>query len=280
MRMAQDFLERKGVEEARLDSELLVGHALGMDRLQLYCGLDRPITNAELDRARDLLVRRGRREPTAYITGKREFYGRDFVVRTGVLIPRPETELLVDRARELARELSGEVGVADLGTGSGCLAVTLALELEDARVWGTDLSGEAVEVARENAQRLEAEVDFRVADGVDGLRAVVSERGTPLELIVSNPPYVEASESDSLAPEVADYEPIEALFAPEGDPDYWVRVLLESGGELLAGGGRMLVELGHQQAPRVMGLAAELGWSAHLHKDLAGVERVFEAGLA
>jgi release factor glutamine methyltransferase len=278
--MAQDFLERKGVEEARLDSELLVGHALGMDRLQLYCGLDRPITNAELDRARDLLVRRGRREPTAYITGKREFYGRDFVVRTGVLIPRPETELLVDRARELARERSGEVGVADLGTGSGCLAVTLALELEDARVWGTDLSGEAVEVARENAQRLEAEVDFRVADGVDGLRAVVRERGTPLELIVSNPPYVEASESDSLAPEVADYEPSQALFAPEGDPDYWVRALLESGRELLTEDGRMLVELGHQQSPRVMGLAAELGWSARLHKDLAGVERVFEAGLA
>lgn len=279
LRMAREFLERKGVEEARLDAELLVGHALGLDRLQLFCELDRPITDAELSRARELLVRRGRHEPTAYVTGKREFYGRDFVVRPGVLIPRPETELIVDRVRELGPECEGEIGLADLGTGSGCLAVTLALELKEARVWGTDISEEAVEIARENAQLLEAEVDFRVADGVVGLRDVVAERGAPLDIIVSNPPYVELSESDSLAPEVRDYEPDGALFAPEGDPDHWARVLLEAGRELLAEDGKLLVELGHMQGARVLAMAEELGWSARLHKDLDGVSRVFEASL-
>ncbi len=277
LRMAREFLERKGIEEARLDAELLVGHALGLDRLQLYCELDRPITDAELSNARELLVRRSRHEPTAYVTGKREFYGRDFSVRSGVLIPRPETELIVDRVRELAADYEGEIGLADLGTGSGCLAVTLALELKEARVWGTDISEEAVEIARENAQLLEAEADFRVADGVAGLRDIVAERGAPLDVIVSNPPYVETGEADSLAPEVRDYEPDGALFAPEGDPDHWARVLLESGRELLAGDGKLLVELGHMQAVRVLAMAEELGWSASMHKDLDGVSRVFEA---
>lgn len=277
LRMAQEFLERKGVEEARLDAELLVGHALGLDRLQLFCGLERPISGAELDRARDLLVRRGRREPTAYVTGKREFYGRDFAVRSGVLIPRPETELLVDRGRELMKGRGQEVAVADLGTGSGCLAVTLALELEDACVWGTDVSGDAVELARENAQLLEAEVDFRVADGVIGLATIVSERGAALDLIVSNPPYIERDEAESLAPEVLEYEPEVALFAPEGDPDHWLRALLDAGRELLSEGGSLLVELGHRQGERALELAQERGWEARLHKDLAGVERIVEA---
>ena len=277
LRMAREFLERKGLDEARLDAELLVGFALGLDRLQLYCELDRPITSPELDKARELLVRRGRREPTAYVIGKREFYGRDFVVRPGVLIPRPETELIVDRARELVKGRNGELALADLGTGSGCLAVTLALELPEARVWGTDISEEAVEVARENAELLEAEVDFRVADGTGGLREVVAEFGGPMDLIVSNPPYVEPGEAESLAPEVREYEPDSALFAPEGDPDHWVRALLESGQELLAENGVILVELGHMQGPRVMALAQELGWTATLHKDLDGISRVFEA---
>jgi len=275
--MAREFLERKGVEEARLDAELLVSHALGLDRLQLFLELERPITGPELDRARDLLVRRGRREPTAYVIGKREFYGRDFVVKTGVLIPRPETELIVDRGRELMDEAGREVSVADLGTGSGCLAVTLALELEEARVWGTDISAEAVELARENAERLEAEVDFRVADGVSGLAAIVSERGAPLDLIVSNPPYIQPDEADSLAPEVREYEPEVALFAPAGDPDHWLRTLLVAGKELLTEGGSLLVELGHMQAERALALAGDGGWRAQTHADLAGIERVFEA---
>jgi len=221
-------------------------------------------------------VRRGRREPTAYVTGKREFYGRDFIVREGVLIPRPETELLVDKGREVLSGRGGEVSVADLGTGSGCLAVTLALELEDARVWGTDISPDAVDLARENAQRLETEVDFQVADGVAGLYAIVSERGAPLDLIVCNPPYIEPSEAESLATEVREYEPEAALFAPEGDPDHWLKALLDAGRDLLCDEGTLLVELGHRQGERALALATERGWSASLHADLAGIERVFE----
>ena len=112
---------------------------------------------------------------------------------------------------------------------------------------------------------------------IEGLRAIVGERGAPLDLIVCNPPYIEPSEADSLAPEVREYEPEVALFAPEGEPDHWALALLDAGQELLADDGSMLVELGHRQGTRVLDLAAERGWSARLHQDSAGIERVFEA---
>ncbi len=139
--LARGFLERKGLGEARLEAELLVAHALKVDRLGLFMRLDAPIQGAEVDLARDCLVRRGRREPTAYIVGQREFFGRDFAVGPGALVPRPETELIVDLARErIPSERTQGLRVADVGTGSGCLAVTLALELEGAVVDAIDLN--------------------------------------------------------------------------------------------------------------------------------------------
>lgn len=273
--MARAFLERKGVAEARLEGELLVAHALGLDRLKLFMQLDRPVDGAEIDRARDLLVRRGRREPLAYITGEREFYGRPFKVGPGVLIPRPETELLVDEARRVARELGErELAVADLGTGSGCIAVTLALELPAAKVTAFDLSPAAILCAQRNAELLGAKIELVEGDGLEQL----AQRGR-FELLVSNPPYVTRAERASLAPEVAEHEPELALFAPDRDPDFWARALLERGREWLAPGGALLVELGHQQEERVLALAQGLGWSATLTRDLAGIERVLVARL-
>lgn len=271
--MAREFLGRKELEEARLEAELLVAHALGLNRLGLFMALDRPLTSTEVDLARDLLVRRGKREPVAYIIGLREFYGRDFHVAPGVLIPRPETELIVDLARDrvAALELETAPRLADLGTGSGCLAVTLALEIEGAEVLAADLSPEAALQARHNAESLNAQVEVLTGDGFETLLP----RG-PFHGVVSNPPYVMLSEQPSLSPEVRDYEPEMALYAPEDDPDHWARRLMEHLNDLLLPGGFLLVELGASQGPRVLQLAQRMGLEAELHEDLARIPRVLE----
>jgi len=265
----REFLERRGLAEARLEAELLVAHALGLDRLHLFLQLERPVVAAEVERARTLLVRRGRGEPTAYLVGEREFYGRPFAVRPGVLIPRPETELLVDLARE---RLAGARAprVLDVGTGSGCIAITLALELDAPEVVAVERSAAALALARENAERLGARVRFEQGDAFAPLGG--QER---FDLVVSNPPYVDPAAADGLAPEVREHEPLEALFAPPGDPDHWARRLAREAPARLTPGGTLLVELGFDQAAR---LSAEDGpfAAARFHADLAGVRRVLE----
>lgn len=267
------FLERHDVAEARLDAELLVAHALGTDRLHLFLDLERPVADAEVRAARELLVRRSKGEPCAYLIGRREFYGRDFEVGPGVLIPRPETELLVDRARELFGEREAPV-LVDVGTGSGCLACTLALEIEGARVTGTDISAQALAQAGKNAAALGVAVELVLGDGLAPVRERVTSDGR-VDGIVSNPPYVDPDDP-ALAPEVREHEPAEALFAPAGDPDHWVRRLVREARELLKPGGVLLVELGHDQAPRVRAWLESEGVQFTLHADLAGLERVLE----
>jgi release factor glutamine methyltransferase len=272
--LGRQFLEAKGVESARLEAELLVGHALDMDRLHLYLTLDGPVERPEVDRARELLVRRAAGVPTAYLTGQREFYGRPFAVGPGVLIPRPETELLVDLARERAEQLgTSELLVGELGTGSGCVAVTLALEIDGARVVASDASEAALAFARENAAALGARVELVHGDGT---AALLSAMPGGFDLLVSNPPYVDPTEADSLAREVRDHEPPEALFAPPGDPDHWVRRLLDDIERALLPGGVLLVELSAGQGLRAAELARERGLAPELHRDFAGLERVLE----
>jgi len=266
----REFLEKKGVPEARLEAELLVAHALGLDRLTLFLSLERPLQREELLRGRELLTRRAKREPTAYLTGRREFYGREFRVGPGVLVPRPETELLVDRARARGAPLAAP-RIADVGTGSGCIAVTLALELSGSRVCAVELAPRALEYARENAQRLGALVEFVSGDGPAALRA-----HGPFELVVSNPPYVDPAARASLAPEVREFEPAEALFAPAGEPDHWARRLIVECAELVAPGGGLLIELGHDQGARVAGWSELAGRVFRLHRDFEQVERVLE----
>lgn len=271
LELARAFLAKKGVESSRREAELVVAHALGLDRLGLFLALDRPLARDEVVRGRELLTRRGKREPTAYLTGQREFYGRVFQVGPGVLVPRPETELLVDRARTLAGERA-DLGVLDLGTGSGCLAITLALELAGARVTASDLSARALAFARANAERLGATVEFLEGDGLAPVRA------RRFDLVVSNPPYVDPAERASLAPEVAEHEPSEALFAPAGKPDHWAELLARAARALLAPGGTLLIELGFDQAPRLRGALADLGLPLVFTRDLERVERVLEVG--
>jgi len=267
----REFLARKEIEQARLEAELLVAHALGLDRLRLFLALDRPVTPEEVQRARELLVRRAKREPTAYITGTREFYGRPFAVTRDVLVPRPETELVVDLARERLRGRAAP-RVGEVGAGSGCIAITLVLEHPGARVRAVELSAAALGVARGNASALGAEVELVEGDGPQALR-----EGAPYDLVVSNPPYVRPDELAALEPEVRDWEPRIALLLPEGEPDHWLRKLLDEVPPLLAGDGLLLVELGHEQEPLGLALAAERGLQARVHADLAGLPRVLEA---
>jgi len=271
---AREWLARHAPEEARLEAELLVAHALGLKRLELFLALDRPLAAGELERARELLRRRAQRVPVAYLTGTREFYGREFAVGPAVLIPRPETELIVDLARSWWRERGAPAGAraADFGTGSGCLAISLALECAGLEVCASDVSAEALECARANAQRLGARVELRLGDGLSALEQPQSEG---YDLLVSNPPYVEPERAHELAPELR-HEPALALYAPVGAPDTWAERLLRFAARRLRPGGVLLVELGLGQAERLRDCAARLGLAREprFERDAARIERV------
>jgi release factor glutamine methyltransferase len=284
--MAKD-LAALGVSSPRLDAELLLSHALGCDRVRLYMDMQRPLDAAELAAVKTLVVRRRRREPVAYILGRREFYLRSFEVTKDVLIPRPETEVLVDRALEAlpAREGEGGEGDAqsaaedgvkalDLCTGSGAVAISLALQRPELVVDATDVSEAALAVARRNAEQLGASerVSFFAGDLFDAVR----ERG-PYALIVANPPYVGEAEWPSLAPEL-EHEPRLALLSGHDGLDVLRRLCAEVP-DFLAPGGVALFELGLGQADAVRSLLAADArmQDVHTHKDLAGIERIVQA---
>lgn len=259
--------------EAR-EARLLLAAATGFSEASVLAHPERELPAEAEARFRELAARRARGEPIAYLLGEKEFYGLTLAVNPAVLIPRPETELLVDRARELAAGRAGQSPrIGDVGTGSGCLAVTLALEIDDVIVIACDVSAEALELARENARRLEASVDFREGDGP---RALHRQGEPPFDLIVSNPPYVTPEEAADLPREVRDFEPALALFTPRGDPMHWVRRILDEAIGLLAPGGTLLVELGAGRSEAALRLAGERGLEARTLRDLAGIERILE----
>ncbi|AKF06220.1 putative N(5)-glutamine methyltransferase PrmC [Sandaracinus amylolyticus] len=269
---ADDFASR-GIESARLDAELLVAHALGLDRVKLYMDLDRPLAPDELTKIRELVLRRRKREPVAYILGRREFFGRGFEVSPAVLIPRPDTETLIEAALErLPEDASG--AVLDLCTGSGAIAVTLAAERTGIEVDATDLSEAALEVAKKNASKLGVAERVRFHHG-DLFAALPSPR--EYALIACNPPYIAEHERATLAPDVAQHEPGMALFSgPEG-LDVLHRLCAEAP-KWLAPGASILIEVGAGQAPAVIALLERAGLvEGRAHQDLGGHERVVEA---
>lgn len=265
------WLEGRGVEEARLDAELLVASVLSRTRLGLWLVHDMPVDTALLDRARESIQRRGHGEPVAYILGEQEFHGHCFKVTRATLIPRPETEHLVDEALRLLPPRAEGVRprVLDLGTGTGCIAVSLALARPDLEVTAVDLSPEALAVATGNAERLGARVRFEERD----MFAYLGDaRG--FELVLSNPPYITSAERASLQREVRDWEPELALFSGE-DPLRFHAAIAAHFATALQPGGHMLMEL---PALDVAGLqrAKELGTGCRVHvvNDLAGIPRV------
>ena len=273
--MARD-LSALSIASPRLDAELLLSHALGCDRVRLYMDMQRPLDRAELAAIRALVVRRRRREPVAYILGRREFYKRDFEVNADVLVPRPETEVLVDRALDALGSASGApVRVLDLCTGSGVVAITLALERENLSVDATDVSEGALAVARRNVERhgLRTRVELHHGDLFAAL-----PQARRYGLITANPPYVSEGEWASLAADVAEHEPRVALLAgPHGLSV--IERLCASAADWLEPSGTLLMEVGHRQAQAVLALLQQTGRyeRAIAHHDLAGIERVIEA---
>jgi release factor glutamine methyltransferase len=263
----KDFTGR-GIESPRLDAELLVAKALGTDRVGLYLDLNRPLVDGERSAIRPLVARRRAREPVAYILGHRDFYGRRFTVSPDVLIPRPDTETLVEHALQCIPK-DAPCRVLDVGTGSGAIAVTIAVERPLARVTATDISEAALKVATENAERL------GVADRIQFERADLLTRAEQYDVIVSNPPYIAKSEMDSLQAEVREHEPAVALEAGENGLDV-VEALLTATEPATASGAELLIEIGAGQAVSVADFAAaNTAWQPiAVYPDLNRIERV------
>lgn len=268
---AVPFLAQKGLPNPKLDAEILVAHALQIDRLKVYLQFDRPLDPQELSLIRGLFQRRSRHEPIQYITGKREFYGHSFSVAPGVLIPRPETELLVEKALDHLKGVPEEKRhVLDLGTGSGCIAISIA-KAASARVWAVDISAQALEQARNNAENLGiSNIQWRQGSWFQALQP---NDPPQFQVVVSNPPYIPLEERDSLALEVREYEPFEALFAENAGLKPYEEIA-ENLKKHLVLGGLALFELHANSYDKVSRLFKSDDYHLRLHQDLQGFPRV------
>jgi release factor glutamine methyltransferase len=273
IREAKEFLESLGIEDAVREAEIIVSHFLGIDRLILY--KDNPqILEDIIPMIDELLTRRSKREPLQYVIGYTEFFGLKIKVGSGVLIPRPETELLAEQAIKTISNFEFRISnfkILDLCTGTGCLALALAREFPDAKVYGTDTSEIAIGYAKENA-------------GLNGIKNVKFIKGSLFEpfkgstdtfdLIVSNPPYIRSDDIKSLQAEIRDWEPVEALDGGEDGLDYY-RIIIPEARNYLKGYGCLMLELGISQADAVKQMAKNAGFqNISLIKDYAGIERI------
>lgn len=270
VRWAADDFRSRGIESPRLEAELLLAMVLGIDRMRIIVEHDRPLQPEELGRYRDLIRRRRAHEPVAYIRGEREFYGRTFRVDKRVLIPRPDTEALVETALERTSDLSMSGRMLDVCTGSGCVATSFAKERPSWQVTGTDLSPGAIEVARDNAFRLGAIWNVRWLVG-DLFAPIGDER---FDLITANPPYIAESEAPSLSPDIREHEPHLALFGGEEGLDLVARIVREAPGHLRRGG-VLAMEIGAGQAESVVQMFERAGLGdIRRTRDYGGHERV------
>ncbi len=272
LRWAADDLRTRGNDTPRLDAEVLLCFVLRIDRIGLIVDSERPLSKEELGRYRELHKRRRAGEPVAYLRGMREFYGRPFRVDKRVLVPRPDTEILVEVAMARTRARTLSTRVLDLCTGSGCVAITFGRERPNAHVLGTDLSEDALVVARDNALRLGAVpwVWFRKSD-------LFADLGLPhprFELITANPPYIPEGDIAGLAATIREFEPRMALTGGSDGLDFARRIIREAP-SYLEPGGVLAMEIGAGQSTEVADVFAENGFgSVERAKDLAGIERV------
>ncbi|WP_459937949.1 peptide chain release factor N(5)-glutamine methyltransferase [Desulfonatronum parangueonense] len=269
-----DFLSHKRVDSPRLSAELVVAHALGVNRLDLFLDPDKPLSEDELAKIRPLLKRRGTGEPMAYILGNREFYGLDFLVTKDVLIPRPDTELGVDLVlKNFPKDRN--IYFADVGTGSGALAVTLLTKFAHGLAIATDMSFRALGIARLNAVRHGVSQRIMTVKG-DLLRHLGP---SSLDFIIANLPYIGEDEARTLSPEVIDFEPRRALIGgPKGDELF--APLLDDAMGVLKKGGCILLETGSTQAKSVQEQMQQVSanWKQiRIHQDLSGLNRFVTA---
>jgi release factor glutamine methyltransferase len=268
LKLASEHLGRHGSESARLDAEVMLATALGLRRLDLYLQFDRPLSESELSVYRGQVSRRAHGEPVAYVTGHKEFMALDFEVTPSVLVPNPDTELIVQLAVAWARESGLHLRVADVGTGSGCIAVAVAHYAPNVEMWASDVSADALEVAGRNIARhsLEQRIHLACGDLMEPLP------GT-FDLVCANLPYLD---SDTLLPADVVSQPSVALYAGGGGADVVLR-LLEEVPARLDKGGRVLVELDPAILPSVLEVAGRNFAGHRTHHDLGGHERVLEA---
>jgi release factor glutamine methyltransferase len=260
------YLAEKGVENPRLEAEWMLCEALSLDRVGLYLNFDKPLTETELATYRGMVGRRGKREPLQYILGSQEFMGLDFQVSPAVLIPRHDTEVLVT---EGAKRGAAARSILDIGTGSGCVAIALAKALPEAEIFSVDISGEALVVARSNAEHNGVTVQFSQGSLFEPFA------GERFDMILSNPPYIPAADLATLQQEVRGFEPLGALDGGADGLDFYRRITAGAP-EHLNPGGWLLFEVGAGQAPDVLGLLKGGGFSLDCFTEIdpAGIERV------
>ncbi|MDP6124579.1 MAG: peptide chain release factor N(5)-glutamine methyltransferase [Candidatus Latescibacteria bacterium] len=273
LQVTSDYFAEKSIESASLNAERLLADVLDVRRIDLNLQFDRCLSDGELDRYREMVRRRASGEPLQYILGETEFYSLGLNVCPSVLIPRPETELLVDLIISRFKDHDSP-RIADIGTGSGCIAIALAVNLPGAVIEAVDLSGDALAVAQENVAR--HGVEDRITCSISDLLSDLGDER--LDAVVSNPPYIAQGDFDTLPTEVREYEPVQALFA--GDDGLSVmRRLVGEAGVALAGGGLLALEVGAGQADAVRDLVLSEIPDAEIevHVDLSGIERVVMA---
>jgi len=269
LKLSAEYLQKHGSDSSRLDAELLLAHALKARRLDLYLRFDQALDEPELGSYRALVARRGRGEPVAYLVGHKEFMGLEFEVTPDVLVPNPDTEVLVQRAVALAREGAPRpVRVADVGTGSGCIAIAVARYADNVEMWASDVSGAALEVAARNVTRhgLDGRVHLAQGDLLDPLAG-------SFDIVCANLPYVDVS---ATLPAEVTAQPREALYAGDGGAALVTRLLADAPAKLRPGG-RVLAELDPAMAEKAVGAARGAFSGQRLHRDAAGHERVLEA---
>jgi release factor glutamine methyltransferase len=268
LKLSADYLQKHGSDSGRLDAELLLAHTLGLRRLDLYLKFDQPLGDPQLSTYRGLVARRGKGEPVAYLVGHKEFMGIDFEVTPAVLVPNPDTEVLVQRAVAIAREAARPLRVADVGTGSGCIAISIAHYAANTEVWASDISDESLEVAARNVAK------HKAGDRVNLVRGdLMQPLARKFDLICANLPYVAAG--SRLAPEVV-AQPAGALYAEDGGAALVARLLDEAVSRLNPSG-RVLAELDPAILSAVKESAARNYGGHKVHRDLGGHERVLEA---
>ncbi len=266
-----EFLGKKDVESPRLQTELLLAHLLKMPRMKLYLNFDRVLTTAETDGLRESIRRRGLREPLQHITGSTSFCGYEIGVNRNVLVPRPETEMLAELGWQFIQQRDSSTGaptpangparVLDFCTGSGCIAIALAAKCPQARVVATDISTEALALARENAVKnnVADRIEFRQGDGFAALESVGDTSRQRFDLILSNPPYIPSAEIATLDPEVRDFDPGLALDGGTDGLDFYRRLATEAG-PFLEPGAKIMVEFGDGQADAIKKILEEEKW--------------------
>ncbi len=273
-----EYLTNKGVDSPRLSAELLLCHSVGLTRIELYTQFAQVVPQRQLDTLRDLVKRAGLHEPVAYLTGRTEFYSIELDITSDCLIPRPETELLVQRAIEFLRTRDGVQFVCDLGTGSGCIAVAISKNFSDARVIATDISAGALEVAARNVEKHQLHERIELLQG-DLFEPLVRQLDvTEFDLIVCNPPYVSSAEYETLARNVRDYEPESALLAGADGLDIYRR-LIEKVDQFLKPSAALMLEIGYAQGPAVRELLERTGAfpEIKIEKDSHDNDRVVTA---